>query len=80
VFQEWPDDAFIDPLQGLHFFVSPAFVRCFVRGFDVHTNKVMILECRHTIPAFGGVIGVQIPRRTGDIDALPANELAYASN
>ena len=70
----------IDFLQRLHLRIRPALVRCLVRRFDVDADQIVVRQCGDGGAALGGVIGIEIARRAGHVDALPAEQHADAAH
>ena len=66
----------VDALDGLDLGVGPALVAGLVGGLDVDADDVVVGKCLDGMIAFGRVIGVEIARRAGDVDPVPAGQHA----
>ncbi len=61
-------------------FVGAALVRRLIGCFDVNAHEVEVLQGVEGVAALRGVVGVEVARRAGYVDALPPQQDADAAN
>ncbi len=74
------DDVPVDLLQRLHLFLGLPLVGGFVRRLNMDADDVVIFQCCHAITSLGGIVGIQITGRSGNVDALPAQKNSHPAH
>src|SRR5215831_4267669 len=74
--QQRADDVPIDLLQRLDLLVGLSLVGCLIRRFHVDAHQIVVRQSGDGGATLGGIIRVEIARRSGHVDALPAKQYA----
>lgn len=75
-FKHRPHDFRVDFLDCTDLGIHPTFMGCLVWRLNMNANDIMAGQGLDPVSALGGVIGVQIPSRSGYIDTMPADQLS----